>query len=316
MNASIFAEWLRRQGHRVVHTESSYWFDASNHVYQAFPYHWIINPREKELSDLLRSNQALALRYSTSIDNSFGMVSYHAVYEQPTYRIEDLDRRSRQNIRNGLQNCKVEGISLERLAEEGWTLELDTTERQGRKGALNKESWRKRYLAAVDLPGFEAWGAMVEGRLVASLLSFQMDDCCELISQQCQHEYLSARVNNALTFVVTQEMVQRSGINSIFYALHSLDAPPTVDEYKFRMGYHPKPVRQRVVFHPLFQSLARPSTHAFLVWLRQRKIRSNLLAKSEGMLRFYLQGNKPLPQQEWPPCLETYRNDLVVAQPA
>ena len=49
MNAEIFAEWLRRQGHSVVRTTSSYWYDKSSRVYQAFPYHWIIQPTEEEL---------------------------------------------------------------------------------------------------------------------------------------------------------------------------------------------------------------------------------------------------------------------------
>lgn len=28
MTPEVFAEWLRRQGHRVVRTRSPYWFDA------------------------------------------------------------------------------------------------------------------------------------------------------------------------------------------------------------------------------------------------------------------------------------------------
>ncbi len=107
---------------------------------------------------------------------------------------------------------------------------------------MSEKPWRRRCMAAADLPGFEAWGALVDGRLVASLLTFQIDDWYELISQQCHRDYLNARVNNALAFVVTQTMISRTGNRSIFYTLQSLDAPASVDDFKFRMGYRPKPV--------------------------------------------------------------------------
>lgn len=303
MSAEIFAEWLRRQGYSVARTPSSYWYEASPRVYQAFPYHWIIQPTEEELSNFLRQKRAIALRCSTPFDSSLGCISYHAIHDDPNYTLDSLDRRSRQNVRTGLKNCRVGPISFERLAEDGWSLEMDTVNRQGRRITTSKEIWRRRYMAAADLPGFEAWGALVDGRLVASLLTFQMEDFCEMISQQCHRDYLNARVNNALSFVVTQTMISRTGIRSIFYALQSLDAPASVDEFKFRMGYIAKPVRQRVVFNPWLEPLANSFIHTVMVRLLQRYRGNHILAKAEGMLRLYLQGNRPLNEQIWPECL-------------
>ena len=54
MNAEIFSEWLRRQGYIVVKTESSYWYDAWPRVFQAYPYHWVIQPEQAEINALLR----------------------------------------------------------------------------------------------------------------------------------------------------------------------------------------------------------------------------------------------------------------------
>jgi hypothetical protein len=311
MNAEIFAEWLRRQGYSVIRTPSSYWYEASPRVYQAFPYHWIIQPAEEELLTFLQNSRAIALRYSTSLDNPSGSISYHAVYEEPSYTMDRLDRRSRQNVRTGLKNCRVEPIPLERLAKEGWSLEVDTAQRQGRGLSANQASWEKRFRAAADLPGFEAWGAFVDGRLVASLFGIQIDDCCELISQQCHRDFLSARVNNALSFVVTETMVNRPGIRSVFYTLQSLDAPPNVDEFKFRMGYTAKPLRQRVVFHPWVKPFANRSVHRILHRLLRGNLRNPQISKSDGMLRFYLQGKRPLKEQVWPDCLMSYKEKML-----
>ena len=303
MNADIFAEWLRRQGYDVEKTPSSHLYEASPRVYQAFPYHWLIQPPEEELLSLLRQKRAIALRYSTPIDNTPGCISYHAVYDEPTYTLDGLGRRSRQNIRKGLKNCRVRTISFERLAEEGWLLETDTASRQGRRMTISKEIWRRRYITAADLPGFEAWGALVDDRLVASLFTVQIEDCCEMISQQCHRDYLNARVNNALSFVVTRTMINRTGIKSVFYSLQSLDAPASVDQFKFRMGYTAKPVRQRVVFHPSLAPVINKTSYAVVKRLSKRRPDNPLLSKAEGMLRFYLGGRSLPAEQDWPECL-------------
>lgn len=310
MTPDIFSEWLRRQGHTIKKTASSYWSDHGPRVYQAFPYHWVVNIPDVELKSLLRETQAIGLRYSTPITAGLGQVSYHAVFEGENYGFDTLSKWARKNVRRGLKNCFVEPISFRRLADEGWMLQLDTLDRQGRDLEVSAGAWRRRCLAAADLPGFEAWGALVEGRLAASVITFQMDTCTYMLYQQCHRDYLADHVNNALSFVVTQTMVERSQIRSILYGLHSLDAPTSVDEFKFRMGYTAKPVRQRVVFHPWLTPLFNPASHAIVRHLR-RWTENPALAKAEGMMRFYLHGKQPLSKQKWPECLDDCRSELL-----
>jgi hypothetical protein len=246
----------------------------------------------------------VGLRYSTPVDARQGRLSYHAVYEKPSYALEQLERRTRRNVQIGLKNCSVEPISFERLAEEGWDLENDTESRQNRASAMRREAWRKKCLAAADLPGFEVWGALVGSRLAASMITFQMGDCCEMLYQEVLREYLPARVCNALCFVVTRTMVERPGIDSLLYGVQSLDAPASVDEFKFRMDYAAKPVRQRVLFHPLLSPFFNRGTHALAKRLLARRP-SPALAKAEGLVRFYLEGKRPLREQPVPTALES-----------
>jgi hypothetical protein len=314
MNAEIFAEWLTRQRHRVLRTESGWWYEASPRVYQGFPYHWVIRPRAEEVADVLRRGGAIALRYSTPLDEDEGRVSYHIVCEDRGYDLTSLDRRSRQNVRNGLECCEVKQIPLERLASEGWELEVDTCRRQGRESAMNEHSWRTRYRAAACLPGFEAWGALVQGRLAASILAVQSGDCSELISQQCLTEFASSRVNNALIFVATQSMMKRPGVRFVFYTLQSLDAPPSVDEFKLRMAYVATPLRQRVAIHPRVAPLFGPWAHAVVRRLKRSRPASRVLAKAEGLIRFYREGKLPLAAQDWPTCLAKPSCKVVAGQ--
>jgi hypothetical protein len=303
MNAENFTEWLRRQGHHVIRTESSFWFNQGPRVYQAFPYHWIIHPSEEELKILLRSHRALALRYSTSIPAALGRLSYHIVYQQPSYGMENLGHRTRKNVRRGLRNCSVEPIGFDRLASEGWVLVKDTLERQNRSSSLSAFAWRHLCNAASDLPGFEAWGALVSGRLAAGALTVKIDDCYCFLHQYSSTKDLPLLVNNALTFAITQANIGHQGIRSVFYCLHSLDGTSATDQFKLHMGYVAKPVRQRVVFHPWCSPFVNRPTVTVLRAVLALRPSSGIIRKGEGMVRFFVDGKRPLEQQELPIAL-------------
>jgi hypothetical protein len=132
-----------------------------------------------------------------------------------------------------------------------------------------------------------------------------------MLYQQCHRDYLRDHVNNALSFSVTKTMIERSEINSILYGLHSLDAPSSIDEFKFRMGYSAKPVRQRVVFHPTLLPFFNSTSHALVKGILRWSPGNVTLAKAEGMLRFYRQGNIPLNEQNWPPPMEEMKSRLI-----
>jgi hypothetical protein len=313
VNADSFAEWLRRQGYRVLRTPSSYWYEAGSRVYQAFPYHWLIEPTDGELRGLLVRNNAIALRYSAPVTAPRGKVSYHVVCDDRAYDLPSLNRQARQNVRRGLRYVQVEPIPMSRLATEGWKLRQDSLERQGRVGAETEEWWQRLCMSAEDLPGFEAWGAIHDGELVASFLAFICDDHFTLPHEQSASAHLQHRTNNAIFFAVTQEAFRRPDTSEVFFCLHSLDAPESVDQFKFRMGFAAKPVRQRVVFHPLLAPFFNTASHAIVKRLLARQTNNAALAKAEGMIRFYLDGKRPPTKQDWPDCLASRRSELLSA---
>jgi hypothetical protein len=290
MNADVFAEWLRQRGYRVFRTPSSYWFEAQRFVLQSFPYHCTICPAEDELDNLLKRTPAICLRYSGPADSPHGRDSYHVICANPQYDENTLGKWARKNVRRGSRNCTINPIEFKYLAEHGHRLQLDTLARQGRAVNISKDEWRKLCVAASELSGFEAWGAFVGDELAASVITFQMDDCCYMLYQQCLSQFLQAHPNNALAFVVTQEMMRRPHISQVFYALESLDAPPSMDEFKFRMGYEARPVKQRVVFHPWIRPLVNQPTHQLARTMVSWRPTSELWRKLEGLMRFALAG--------------------------
>lgn len=293
-------EWLRRQGQRIVFSSSSCWHSAARGIFQAFPYHQLINPSEDELRQVFMEGPALALRYSAPVTSPVGKLSYHVVYSQPVYGFEQLSRQARQNVHKGLAHAVIEPISFVRLAHEGWALRAETLVRQGRVRAESEGWWRMLCLSAEGLPGFEAWGASHKGKLVAALIAFRAGDCFLMVYQQSLTTHMKYGVNNALAFVFTQNALARPGIKKLFYGLESLDAPWEVDEFKLRMGYSLETVRQRVVFHPALRPFLKPLTLKALELLGGTFVHSPKWLKAEGMIRFYLEGSRPLAEQESP----------------
>jgi hypothetical protein len=302
MNPENFAEWMRYQGCRVLRTKTSFWVEQGPRVYQAFPYHWVIHPTENELRSFLKDQHAIGLRYSTSMEQNEGAYSYHVVLEKQEYKLAGLQKKSRHDVEKGLSAYRFEPVSFNRMADGGWELRADTLIRQARTRAESKDWWRKMCEGAGGLEGFEAWGAFSDGgQLAASLIAFTCDDCVSILYHQSRTEYLSNGVNNALAYTFTQKSLQAG--KWLFYGLHSLDAPASVDAFKFRMGYSAKPVRQRVTLHPGIAPLFNPLSHLFLRAARRLIPSNGILAKAEGLTRFHLQGKLPLEKQPAPPCI-------------
>jgi len=312
MTPEVFAEWLRRLGHRVIRTRSSYWFDAGPRVYQAFPYHWIIQPEEEELLELLSKENAIGLRYSTPIEAEVGACSYHIVYEHAGYELGDVDSSVRGQVRRGLKACQVGPIPLERYAREGWLLEQDTQDRQGRRSRYGSARWKRMVEAAAGLDGFEVWGAEVEGKLAATIMCLQVDEAVNLLYQQSLREYLPLRVNNALAFETTRALMARPGVRMIHYGLHSLDAPASIDQFKLRLGYEVKPVRQRVMFHPRLAPWLGTGASSLLERLAGKFPENDFVKKAEGFTKFYLNGMLPLERQPFPENLESQRGAVCM----
>lgn len=310
MNAETFAEWLRRQGHTVYRTESSYWYNAGPHVLQAFPYHWLISPSRDEIRDLLLMHRIISVRYSTPLDSSYGKISYHIVLHSP-YNLDMLRAQARNGIKRGLDHFKLEQISFERLAIDGWSLQQDTLDRQNRLRSMTQYQWERICRSATDLPGFEAWAALSNSELAAALIVCQIDDTWSIPYAMCHRKHLGNHVNNAIFYGVSCNLLARNGMNGIFYTVQSLDAPPTVDDFKLRMGLLPKAVKQRVEFHPWLKPLATAGAQKVFVNLLQRDTGNPLIAKAEGMLRFHLEGKQPLTYQHWPECLSAHKDEIL-----
>lgn len=311
MNPDIFAEWARRQGLRVYASVSIQWIAAGPQILQSFPYDEETRPAQDELRSLFKTSKAIALRYSTPCSAPEGKISYHVVFEGHELKYETLPKKVRHDIQHGLDYCQYRPVSLAMLGDQGWPLREETLIRQKRQGAETQAWWSRLCASAEGLPGFEAWGAMKDGRLVASIFTYTNGGTASILYQQSLTAHLKYGVNNTLAFSFVNDTLKKKKASRIFYGLHSLDAPPSVDEFKFRMGFRAKPVRQRVVFNPIVAPIFNRATHAGIKVAHQLFPGNYSLAKAEGMLHFYRQGKLPLSEQEWPGVLLEQKDEII-----
>ena len=138
----------------------------------------------------------------------------------------------------------------------------------------------------------------------------RLEDWIVMLSQQSLSQHLACKPNHALVYTVTKEFVNKANTKGIFYALHSLHAPESVDTFKFRMGYRPVIVKQRVAFNPLVSRLINRRTLAILNAFLHHNPSSPLLAKAAGMMSMYIDGRKPLGEQQFPEVLKPKQAEL------
>jgi hypothetical protein len=303
MNAETFAEWLRRQGYRIYKTHSSYWYNAGPGVLQAFPYHWIIEPSDEEIRELMLRNRILALRYSAPQSNRDGKISYHIV-QSKNYGMESLRQKARNGVKRGLEHFKVEEISFNRLAKEGWKLQEDTLVRQNRTKSMTQKQWECLCKSAEGLQGFHAYGALHGEELAGAVITSRIDDVFSVPFAMSHSRFLTNHVNNALFFSVSSELIKKDEIREVFFTVQSLDAPEHLDDFKLRMGFQLRIVRQKVEFHPYLRPFMGTSLYSISRKLMDWYPSSPALAKCEGMMRFHLEGKQPTEEQALPDCLK------------
>ncbi len=173
---------------------------------------------------------------------------------------------------------------------------------------MNHKQWKRICLAADGLPGFEAWAAISDGELAGALFTARIADTVFVPYALSRSKYLHEHVNNVLFFKACTNILERDGVSSIFFTVQSLDAPESVDEFKIRMSFTPKPVRQRVVLNPLITPLATNLGYTLLRCMVDRYRENNFLSKAEGMVRFNKMGKLPLSEQKWPECVASYKD--------
>lgn len=244
------------------------------------------------MKKILWGERSIGLRFFTPME-SVGKSSYLIVCSDKNYDITSVSTGdTRRKTRRGLENVEIKQVDFKELAKLGHQLNCDTLVRQGRDPRLcNAGNWKQFCDATEGLDGFEAWGAFTGGKLASFVAGFQMEDHFTLLQQSSATEYLNLFPNNALIFEVTRLKLASPDVAAVSYGPQSLDAPESLDAFKFHMGYKKLPMKQRVMFNPLITPFIGKITQNIVHFAAGIKLKSNELSKLEGLIHFYLESD-------------------------
>lgn len=291
MNSENYTDFLRAIGHRVVPVGEFAWYDASRFFFLSAPPHRTYEPTEDQLRAALRTLPCLGVRFATPVEGE-GKLSYQIVCDERAFDLEKLSGNTRSKVRRGLKRCRVEPVPFATIASAGKQAHSDTVARQGRDGVLSGERWDRFFAAAAKTPGIEGWGAWHDGSLAAFLVTVTFDDAVEFLLARSCSDSLGAYPNNALIFEVTYEMLVRRGVREVTFGLESLEPVGPLDQFKLSMGFRQRPLRQRIVFQPLFAKLLQQAAVRNLVhrWTDRSGQQAVFWRKAAGILRFAEEG--------------------------
>jgi hypothetical protein len=286
MNVVNYCEFLERIGHHVVKSESGYWYDPGPRMFERIPAFSLTCPSDHEARNLFWRTGMLGIKYYADLDHP-GKESFLYVCDDPDYDISNLGRSTRRKVRTGLRKCQVRQIDFVCLHAQGIAANLDTMERQKRQEPLfgDPEHWKEFCQAGGQVEGAVAWGAFVGQDLAAYTMGFIVDDYAIFIYQMSRSEHRSLFVNHALTYTATHEVLARPDIRCASQGHETVRNVSGLDDFKVRLGYKKRPLRQVFRFHPLVKpAVLNPVSQMALGKLRHWRPDSDALVRASGIV--------------------------------
>jgi len=286
MTAESLLAFLGAAGFRTHKSESALWYEAGPRFWLASPSHTAVAVPRDELRAVMRATGALGLRY-VAAESTGGRQSFQMIASGSDYSLDRLAANARSKIRRGLKRHEIRPIRGAELKEAGRQAFVETLDRQDRAKSYPFEKWHRLLDAADEEPGVEIWSAWHENELAAYLMVFLIEDVCEFYQGRSRNALLKHYPNNALTYFLTEEMLNRRGLREVTYGIESLEETKSVDAFKLSMGYEKQPIRQKIAFRPAIElALRAPGVGRTVQWLGTRNGAASYWRKAYGLLNF------------------------------
>jgi len=124
--------------------------------------------------------------------------------DDPQYDVKNFEYAARRDVRAGLRRCEVKTVTLEWLAEHGYSVYAAKQEGHGVKQYKSREKWAAGVLEPAN-EGFDVWACFVKGALAGYATCVRVEDAVYFSSMAWDHQYRNALPSNALVYELTRE---------------------------------------------------------------------------------------------------------------
>ena len=252
------ANFARMRGLPVYRAAGVWWtpFSHGSRFLMTVPEQLTVDRDEEEIGRLLWSQRMVAARYPTMARR--GMESgYYRWPRQEDFDLTHLDRKLRNSVRRGLEQCQLRELEPRELRELGLDLNRETMERQGRFNPEFGEDARwQRFVAAVERSeGMSITGAFVEGELAGYSIECRADGWWYALYQSSRVSRLKSFPNHALDYFSLERAAKDPTVQGILNSPFPLRTNPGLHDYKTKFGYQVVPYRLVIQLNPVAEGL-------------------------------------------------------------
>lgn len=288
MSVQAFKSFLEATGHTVLQDENAFWYDSGMRFMIAFPFNRVLDASQVTMSRTL-GKYAAGARFLCK--EGQGRQSWTIVCERPDYGLDQLNAKTRYNVRRGLQNYTVGKISVDELLSSGLQLNIETQKRQGRSiGAGFAQYWKNYFSALATIDGVDIWGAVNEQGLGAYCIAFPMEDVAHLLLLRSADMHLKTHANNALVYGYLRHALVERGLRSVSFGWEPIQGDlRTLLRFKERMGFEKRPANQALVTSLAVGVLLRSPMGALVQALPKKLYSFDRVAKLSGLANWVRQ---------------------------
>ncbi len=252
------ANFARMRGLPVYRAAGAWWtpFRHESRFLMTVPEQITVDRDEEEIARLLWKERMVAARYPTMARR--GMESgYYRWPRQEAFDLTHLDRKLRNSVRRGLEQCQLHELEPRELREWGLDLNRETMERQGRFNPEFGEAARwQRFVEAVErTEGMSITGAFVEGELAGYSIECRADGWWYALYQNSRVSRLKSFPNHALDYFSIERAAKDDSVKGILNSPFPLSPNAGLHDYKTKFGYQVAPYRLAIQLNPVAEGL-------------------------------------------------------------
>jgi len=253
------ANFAELRGLPVFRAAGAWWtpFDHQSRFLMTVPEQITVDQDHEEIGRLLWQKRMVAARYPTKVGE--GLESGYYLWRKQPFGLESLDRKLRNSVRRGLEQCQLSELSGEDLFRLGIDLNRETMERQERYNPEFGETgpWRRFVHAVQETPGMSITGAFVDNQLAGYSIECRSDGWWYAMYQNSRGGLLKSFPNHALDYFSLERAAADAEAQGILNSPIPLAPNPGLHDYKTRFGYEVEPYRLAVKMHPLADSMVK-----------------------------------------------------------
>ncbi len=251
------AEFFERRGRTVFHGAGAWWasIDTGSRSYLSCAEYEVLSAKPGEVSAALGRRNGIAAQYAS---HDPGCPSGIFLLSDPSYDIDQAQKRMRNLIRRGLKHFEIRPVEKRELLERGIAINVETMTRHDlfRPEFSEPEQWRRNVEAIYGMDGTVCMGAFEDGVLMGYVFGVIDNGVLLLMVLKTVDSALEQHANPALMFETVRAAFATGQVRAVSLGTMPFLNSPRLHQFKERMGFVLQPYSMRIQLHPALELLA------------------------------------------------------------